>query len=93
MLAEWSRSRSALEINPPREPRQTTGTGVSAPGRGGGQGRCSSDGLSMCWERVHRSAKRTLSSEGGEGAVLRYWWARLDSNQGPRAYQARALTT
>ena len=37
--------------------------------------------------------KANALSEGGEGAVLRYWWARLDSNQGPRAYQARALTT
>ena len=38
-------------------------------------------------------AKQVLSQLSYIPALLDEWWAFLGSNQGPRAYQARALAT
>jgi hypothetical protein len=44
--------------------------------------------------RLAKAALSRLSyGPGNPNQQRTHWWARLDSNQGPRPYQGRALTT
>ena len=49
----------------------------------------------VAWHFFHAGLSkndRSLQQEGSKFVFQGGWWARLDSNQRPRAYQARALT-